>query len=143
VWANPKLDLGDVVLEVDGVNNGGTEDNSFGVICRQDSRSTQPAYYFFIISSDGYYGIGKAKDGQSRLLSSRDMQFSEAIRQGDAANRLRAECQDSQLTLWANEVQLAQVNDADFTHGDVGLIAQSFEAGAVDVLFDNFRVTQP
>jgi hypothetical protein len=47
------------------------------------------------------------------------------------------------VSLYVNGEQLAQVQDARLTHGDVGLLAGSFDDPGVDVIFDNFVAIQP
>jgi hypothetical protein len=71
------------------------------------------------------------------------MQPSDAILQGNATNRLRADCLDSTLALYANGVRLAEVNDADFSSGSVGLIAGTFETPGTEIMFDNLSVLKP
>ena len=143
VWGNPDLGLSDVIIEVDGINNDGTEDNSFGVMCRYNDETEAPDFYQLIISSDGYYGIGKVKDGEGEFLSGSVMEFSEAINLGGASNHIRAECIGDTFTLWANGELLAQASDSDFTSGNVGLIAGAFDTPGADVVFDNFVVRKP
>jgi hypothetical protein len=36
-----------------------------------------------------------------------------------------------------------QVYDSDFTHGDIGVIAETYTANRTEILFDNFIVTRP
>jgi len=141
IWANPGLDFGDVRLEVEATKVGGNDNNDFGVICRYQDPDN---YYFFILSSDGYYGIGKVKDGVQTLIGVDAMPPSEAIIQGDATNRLRVDCIGPLLSLYANDEFLDQYEDTDFSSGDVGLIAgTSPEAPGTDILFDNFQVLKP
>lgn len=139
-WANPGLDFGDVQIEVDATKQAGPEDNDFGVMCRAKSSSQ---YYFFIISSDGYYGIGKVNGDQQQLLGADSLQPSEAIRQGNATNHIRAACIGSELSLTINDQLLFSVSDADFSSGDVGLIAGTFAEPGTDIYFDNFEVLKP
>lgn len=139
-WANPGLTFGDVQIEVDATKSGGPNDNDFGVMCRAIS-STQ--YYFFIISSDGYYGIGKVNGEQQEVLGAESMQPSEAIRQGEATNHIRATCIGDELSLTVNDQLLFSVQDADFSSGDVGLIAGTFTEPGTDIFFDNFLVLKP
>ena len=86
VWANPgDLSFGDVRVEVKATKQaGGTDNNDFGVICRYKDESN---FYFFIISSDGYYGIGKVKDGAQELIGMDNMMPSDAINIGDQSNQ--------------------------------------------------------
>jgi hypothetical protein len=141
IWANPGLDFSDVRVQVEATKVGGSDNNDFGVICRYQDPDN---YYFFLLSSDGYYGIGKVKDGQQQLIGMDAMLPSEAIIQGDATNILRADCIGPRLSLYANDEFLDQFEDSDLATGDVGLIAgTSPEAPGTDIHFDNFQVLKP
>jgi hypothetical protein len=140
VWANPGLSFGDVRVEADATKVGGDDNNDFGVICRYQGPEN---YYFLIISSDGYYGIGKVSGGQQQLIGMESMPPSEAILQSNATNRLRADCIGSKLSLYANGEFLAQVEDSQFSSGDVGLLAGTLESPGTDIRFDNFVVSKP
>ncbi len=140
VWANPGLDFSDARVEVDATKVGGDDNNDFGVICRyQDAEN----YYFFIISSDGYYGIGKVSGGAQQLIGMESMPPSEVILQGGATNHMRADCIGSKLSLYVNGEFLDQYEDSDFASGDVGLLAGSIDAAGTDIHFDNFVVLKP
>lgn len=138
-WSTPQKDFGDVRLEVDAGKLGGPDENRIGLICRSDGSS----YYFFIIGSDGYYGLGLFRDKQATLLGQNAMQPSSAIKIGTAVNHLRFDCAGSRLTTYVNGVQLAQAEDATLSHGDVGLLAGTFDQPGVDIVFDNFAVLKP
>jgi hypothetical protein len=141
VWATPGLSFEDVILEVDATKAGGPDDNSFGLICRENEERAE--YYFFVISSDGYYGIGKVIGGEQILLNSNVMQPSEVIYQGYALNSLRAECVGQRLTLFVNGTKLAEVSDNDLSNGEIGVVAGSFKEAGIDIYFDNFLVIKP
>ncbi len=138
-WSTPHKDLADVRIEVDAGKLAGPDENRIGLICRY----TTSDYYFFIVSSDGYYAIGIFTKGQANLLGQTEMQFSDKIVQGMAINHLRADCNGSTLTFFANGVQLAQVHDPILKHGDFGLLAGTFSQPGVDIVFDNFLVLKP
>ncbi len=139
-WSTPGLNFSDVRLEVDALLYAGPVENRIGLICRyQDDLN----YYFFVISTDGYYAIGKVRDGEQVLLGQNSMRYNSAIMIGVAINRLRAECQGNTLRFYINDAPVALVDDADFSEGDVGLLAGTFDVGGLDVLFDNFEVRQP
>lgn len=143
LWANPDKvpSIGDVRIEVDAMAAGGPEANDIGVICRYVDESN---FYFLTISSDGYYGISKLKDGQETLIGMDQMGYNtDAIQSGGNNNHIKAECTGNTFTLSANGVQLATATDSDFTTGKVGLIAGSYDEGGVDIRFDNFVVTAP
>ncbi|GMV33665.1 MAG: hypothetical protein DCC59_09445 [Chloroflexi bacterium] len=138
-WATPRRNFTDVRVEVDTGKLAGPDENRIGVLCRYSDGD----YYFFIVTSDGYYGMGLFKDGQAALLGQSEMLPSASINKGLAINHLRADCAGDTLTFFVNGSQIAQVQDAALTSGDVGIIAGSFGAPGVDVIFDNFVVLQP
>ena len=140
-WSNPGRNFEDVVIEVDAKKLAGPDNNDYGVICRyQDIES----FYFFTIGSDGYYGISKyTKDGDSLIGMSSLGKNTDVILGGDATNRIKVTCQGDTLKLEVNGTLLAEAVDADFTSGDIGLIAGSNETLGVDVMFDNLLVTVP
>jgi hypothetical protein len=140
VWANPGLKFNDVRVDVDAAQTSGPKDNYYGVICRYKDGSN---FYILGISSDGYYGIVKVKNGNLSLIGADQMQPSESIQQGEGVNHLSAECKGRNLTLWVNGTQLIATQDGDFSSGDVGLEVSTRQQGSVDILFTNFSVTKP
>lgn len=138
-WATPRRSFTDVRLEVDTGKMAGPDENRIGVLCRYNGKD----YYFFIVTSDGFYGMGLFKDGQATLLGQSEMLTSANINKGVAVNHLRADCAGSTLTFYVNGFQLAQAQDATLPAGDIGLIAGTFGEPGVDVIFDNFVVLQP
>ena len=137
-WSTPELDLRDVRVEADVVKLNGPAENRAGLMCRYQNGN----YYFFIISNDGYYAIGKFIGGKTTLLGQSEMQASDMI-QADSVNHLRADCIGDSLTFFINYNLIAGAKDADLASGDVGLLAGSFTEPGVDVSFDNFVVMQP
>ncbi len=139
IWSTPHKDFANVRIEADAGKLGGPDENRIGVICRSDGRN----YYFFMISSDGYYGLGLFKDGQAKLLGQTEMQRSDAIRTGMAVNHLRLDCNGQNLAAYVNERLLVKANDPALQHGDVGVLAGTFKKPGTDVVFDNFIVFAP
>ncbi len=139
-WSTPSLTFTDTRIETDVFQYAGPAENRLGLICRYQNDQN---YYFFVISADGYYAIGKMKAGEQTLLKQEAMQFSDEIKIGRAINHLRADCQGSTLQFFVNNASVARVDDKDFSEGDVGLLVGTFDEGEVDILFDNFIVLQP
>ena len=137
-WSVPDKNFGDVRVEADATKLNGPDENRAGLICRYQGGD----YYFFIISNDGFYAIGKFIGGQTLLLGQTEMRKSEFI-QKDAVNHLRADCVGNTLTFYVNFNQVASVQDSDFPNGGVGVLAGAFNEPGVDVLFQNFVVIQP
>jgi hypothetical protein len=138
VWSISEKDFGDVRVEADVIRLNGPDENRMGLICRYQRGN----YYFFVISNDGFYVIGKFIGGLTLPLSQTEMQASDAIQVG-TMNHLRADCIGDKLTFYINFTEVASATDPDFSSGDVGLVAGSFTEPGVDVLFDNFVVLQP
>src|SRR3990172_528284 len=105
----------------------------------QDPRN----FYFFLLSSDGYTGIGINIEGTRFLLSGDTMFPSGAVLQGDVTNHIRVECVGYQLTMVVNGVLVAQTQSPQWATGDVGLTAGSYAEPGVDILFTDFTVLQP
>ena len=138
IWSTSEKDFGDVRVEADVIRLNGPDENRMGLICRYQGGD----YYFFVITNDGYYVIGKFIGGMTLLLGQSEMQASEAIQKG-TMNHLRVDCIGDKLTFYINFTEVASATDTDFRNGDVGVLAGSFAESGVDVLFDNFVVLQP
>lgn len=138
-WATPQLNLSDVRIEVDSGKIAGPDENRIGLVCRFNGSD----YYFFLVSSDGFYAIGVFTGGKGVLLGQSEMQVSSNIKTGLAVNHLRADCTGNTLTFYVNGFQVAQTQDSTLTSGDVGLLAGTFSTPGVDIVFDNFVVLQP
>lgn len=142
-WTNPGRSYDDVIVTADVQHVSGPQDNAYGVICRYQSSQN---FYLFLISSDGYYAIGKYQSGDNQVeYLTGDGQYvsSEAINQGEAQNSIRASCIGNELTLTVNGELLESVTDPTFVSGDIGVAASTFESGSLVVNFDNVRVLAP
>lgn len=131
----------DVRIEVDAAKIGGPDDNDFGVVCRYQDGSN---FYFALISSDGYQGIGRMQNDDRTLLSADSLLPADAIRQGEATNHIRFDCVGSDFALYVNDILVSTASDSTFTTGgDVALLAGTFSIGGADILFQNLVVYQP
>jgi hypothetical protein len=139
LWSTPGRTFTNARMEVDAGKLGGPDANRIGLICRSGGSS----YYFFLIGSDGYYGLGVFKGGKAALLGQSSMQASNAVLTGAAVNHLRLDCTGAQLTGYVNNVQVASVRDETLQDGEVGVLAGTFDESGADIVFDNFVVLQP
>jgi len=139
-WAVSGQPYGDVQIEADATRLAGPVYNRFGLICHYQDKDNS---YVFIISSDGYYAIGKIKNGAISLLGQKMMAYSGVIQQGSGANHLRFDCIGSSLKGYVNGQAIAITEDADFSGGDAGLITGAFDEGGVEVKFEHFVVYKP
>ncbi len=140
VWALPGLEFSDVAIDVSITKDDGPDNNIFGVLCRYQNPGN---FYFFIVSSDGYSGIGYYHDGQREMLSGQPLLPSDAVIQGTATNTLHIECVGERLTLFANGQIIHEVQSALLRSGDVGLFAGTYDQAGTDIRFDNFSVSNP
>ena len=139
-WSTPNFELEDVRLEVDTTALSGPADNAFGMVCRFRDPGN---FTFFLISSDGYAGIGVVQDGQRTLLTGSAMLPSDHILQGLTSNHLRADCVGSRLSLYINSALANEAAAADWESGDVGVIVGTYATPGVEILFDNFSIANP
>lgn len=112
--------------------------NSWGIICRARDDNN---FYVMGIHNHGLSYVGKVKNNQYSALADGDP--SDAIRKIAATNHIRGECVGSKLALYVNGQKLVETNDTEFDSGQVGLFASYSTGLAVDVLFDNFSVSNP
>jgi hypothetical protein len=138
-WSTPHKNFADTRLEVDAGKLGGPDENRIGLICRY----TGTDYYFFMITSDGFYGVGIFSGEKAVLLGEGELKSSSTIKTGLAVNHLRADCSGDALTFYVNGLQVASAQDSTLKAGDVGLMAGTFSQPGVDVVFDNFVVLKP
>jgi hypothetical protein len=137
-WSTPHKNYGDVHIEADVTKLAGPNENRMGLMCRYQGGR----YYFFVISDDGFFAVGKFINNQTTLLGQSEMQPT-ALVHPDAVNHLRADCVGNTLTFYLNGNQLASTQDGSLKSGDVGLLAGTFSQPGVDISFDHFMVTQP
>lgn len=141
VWALPGRLFTNVRIEVLTDKQGGDDDNFFGVMCRVQGTTDSANFYLLMISSDGYYGIAKrVNGGELALIGQAKLQFSNAINLGSVENRIRADCSGDTLSLYANDVKLVEVVDADLSTGQIGLLAGTFTVRGTNILFDEIAV---
>jgi hypothetical protein len=129
----------DVQVEVDATRLAGPLQNLFGLVCRSSDASD---FYFFAISSDGYYGLGKVKNARVVLLDQEMMVYSPTILQG-YSNHLRFDCIGETLKGYINGQFIASGKDADFSSGEAGLVVGALDKPGVNVAFGNFVVYKP
>jgi hypothetical protein len=138
-WSTPHKNFADVRMEVDTGKLGGPDENRIGLICRYSGRD----YYFFMFTSDGFYGIGIYAGGKAQLLGQSEMKTDANIKTGLAVNHIRADCAGDTLSFYINGFPVASAKDATLKAGDVGMLAGTFAQPGVDVIFDNFVVLKP
>lgn len=132
----------DFVLEVDAIQLGGPDNNSYGIIIRMKDAM---AYYRFDISGDGYYAFVRRdkQDGGSWTWITEDWLDSSAIHQGAGTNQIKIVAQGSHFMFYVNGQLVAEADDSTYRSGTIGLNAGSFHEPGVKVAFDNLVITRP
>jgi len=138
-WSTPHKNFADVRMEVDTGKLAGPDENRIGLICRYSGSD----YYFFMFTSDGFYGIGIFSGGKAQLLGQSEMKTDVNIKTGLAVNHIRADCVGDTLSFYINGFPVASAKDTTLKSGDIGLLAGTFAQTGVDVVFDNFVALKP
>jgi hypothetical protein len=142
-WTNPGRQFSDGVISVRTQVVSGPDDNAYGVICRYQDNNN---YYVFLISGDGFYAIGRYTAGSNQvtyLTGGGEYVPSDIINQGNSQNQMRVTCAENQLVLAVNGIELEAITDTAFTQGDIGLAVSTFQAGTLQVRFNDLEVVAP
>lgn len=139
-WGVADQFFGDLVIDADASQALGpaNDNNAYGLMCRVQPNGDG---YTLRISGDGYYSIHKLDGGSFQTLV--DWTASEAVRQGNATNHLRAVCDGSALALFVNGELVAEASDDTFQGGDIAFTATTFEEQSTEVHFDNLVARPP
>jgi len=126
------------VIEVNVTKNDGADDAFFGVTCRKAGEGN---YFALMINGNREYII-KRVVGSIEVVDT--IGNSNAIRGGNASNRIVATCNDDVFSLQVNGVEVVTVVDPYLAYGFLlGLIVHTQEGEPVDVSFDNFNAYAP
>ena len=134
----PGLNLGDAVLEVEA-RNAGSVVGAYGLLLAISADNQ--SFYMLAVSSDGFYKVTLLASGAWETLI--DWTESPFVSRAEAINHLMTVRRGDEISLYANGAYLATVMDSTLGSGGVGLVAQAFEEGGVDLRFDSFRAYQP
>lgn len=127
----------DVVIEVEATQLSDYRNNAYGVMCRAAPSANSNGYYF-LISGDGQFTIRRGAVDEVKALI--PFTASDAIRQDQGINRIRAVCIGTYLALYVNDTFVAETHDDYFQQGYTGLTAAVVEDGDVDIAFDDLTV---
>ncbi len=136
--ASPTNDLylKDVIVQVDVYRIGDVLENDMGLVCRYQD---QDNYYSLSFGNDNYVTIYKNVAGTWTPLFN---EFADADLSADY-HKVAISCIGTELSLYVDDQLLARVNDSDFSTGDVGILAGTYEDTPVVLEFDNFMVYMP
>lgn len=137
VWGLGGRSHDDVLIDVETTQRSDDDDNAYGVMCRADPGNSGEGYYF-LISGDGYWSIRRQSGRQMTALV--EFTRADAVRRGQATNRLTVLCAGEYLALYVNGAFVGEARDRLFARGATGF-AVAARGDAVDVTFDNLRVS--
>lgn len=135
-WEAGDLSGEDFVLAVDMSHYDGPLDNQGGILFRYVDEDN---FYYFAVSSDGYYLLDKLIDDEWESLIG--WTESDAINTGErSTNRLGLMVEDDRITLLTNDEVLAEIEDDSFDAGAIALTAGTSDEFEVDLAFDDFEL---
>jgi hypothetical protein len=128
-------------MEVTAKNEGGGTRVGFGIMC--DQQTTEAAYHYIAVTTDGDYVIGRSAVGKEDvfLTNNDDWASSSLIPAGAASYRIGADCSQGNLTLYVNGEKVDSVSDPTYTEGSVGLFLWSGDDPSGAVSYDDFVMT--
>jgi hypothetical protein len=165
VWSPLDRKFGNLDLRVTAQQfSGPVEESQYGVAFRYRDKKNS---YFFRITGDGYYSLVKVKNGFQEDISV--LGFSDAIRQGYAANDIRVVARGDEFrffvngqpmplclkgknrySMWAGPGvcveggELTYVyRDSTFKQGRVALVAGTIYGSDIEVAFDDLVIVGP
>jgi hypothetical protein len=128
-------ELANLALEVDAQQVSGPVDGTYGVIVRERDDDT---FYLFAIASDLTYAVYRTKGDDWQALV--DWTESVVVKPLGEVNHLKLECVGPTMRFAVNGVLLAEVSDDTYPSGNIGLLVETTDEGAMDVRFDNLQV---
>lgn len=135
-WGLADYEAANVLVEVDGYSIDGNANNEFGIVLRHEDIGN---FYTFLVSNDGTYTVRRLEGdvwvdmvpwGTSDLIDQTE----------GAVNRVGAYANGSTLALLINGEIVATIEDETFSSGAIGLAAGSFDAGGIEIGFDDLAV---
>jgi hypothetical protein len=144
VWSTPNdQDYQNTHTEVTVNNNGTDSTTAFGIMCNQQTTSSN--FHYVAITPAGEYAIAKAVAGQDDVFLTNNDAWapSDLIAKEASSYRVGADCSNGTLTLYVDGQQIASVSDASYVNGGVALFTWSGEdATSTDISFDDFLMTE-
>lgn len=142
-WGTPQgaEKVSDFLLEVEVDHVSGPLENEMGIIFRRGD----DAFYYYRISSDGYYALSRYNNGKWDPLVK--WTPSAVLETGpQSRNLLGVLANGASLTVLANDTPLATVEDRALAGGAFALAAGTGAERGVEVAFDDlylWQITQP
>jgi len=137
-WGLANRKVADFRIQVHAAQEEGPNNNGYGILFRFQDRDN---FYRFDISGDGFFLLSKFYNGEWVTLV--PWTASSAVNVGQATNLLTVEAVGSQISVYANDTLLAEVEDDALTEGSFGFFASTFSEPNLTVSFDDILVWTP
>jgi hypothetical protein len=138
IWSIRDIEHYDIRLQADAVQLAGSDDGYYGVTCRHQDEDN---YYAFVISNNTQYGIARMQNGIFEFII--EGYAPSGVINSEAENQITADCIDSSLILYANNVKLAEITDDSLASGVYGLIAGTRLQEGYEAEFHRITVSVP
>ncbi|MBX3013292.1 MAG: hypothetical protein KF832_17365 [Caldilineaceae bacterium] len=133
--ATTDLDLTDYLVEVDTQAITLPADGQYSLLFRYVDDDN---FYAFTIRHDEYALLIQENGEWDALIEFTTTDALDTTE--EAVNRLGVLAAGSSITLFVNDVPLAQVEDATFSGGGIGLVAATYQESDLAVAFDNVEL---
>ena len=126
IWGQNDEIFDDVVIQVTARQDGGDDDNGFGVICRTDDDINTFDGYHFLIDGLGNAAIFRYEEGDGYIALA-NWEEDNAINIDDEPNILHIVCVDEYLALYVNGELVVEAEDDEYDEGVVSLVIVNFD----------------
>jgi transcriptional regulator with XRE-family HTH domain len=117
------------------------QQGEFGGIVFRSEDSIDGHYYIFRVHTDGSYWLYRFADRNIDHATQLDTGTAPSLHKGlNKTNRLSVVAQGSLLTLYINGQEVSSLQDAGYTHGQIGVLAGSLNQGPAQALFQDAQV---
>ena len=130
-----ETDLRDFIVEVNATQEGGPDDNDFGLVTRYSDPGNAS---LFLISGDGFFGYTRKENG--KWVTPLNWTRSTAIKTGNTTNALKIISKDEALTFYVNGAKVGNFSDSNPISGKIGFWVESFVDGGAQASFDDLRI---
>ena len=114
---------------------------NFGGIIFRAENSIDAHYYLFRVHTDGSYWLYRFVDRNIEHATLLDHGLMPGFNKGlNKANRLAVVAQGSSLALYINRQRVTMLQDAGYTHGQIGVLAGSMDQGPSQALFQDAKI---
>jgi S1-C subfamily serine protease len=129
----------DVRLDASVLNQAGTNNNMFSLVCRVDE---DLGWYEFNVTSGGLWYLFRFDESSSEWVTLWNG-GSTNIKTGQNQNIFSLVCEGTKISAYINDKLMKTVTDTRIAEGQIGLSVSSFEDTPVKISFEALAITEP